>query len=217
MKLIFLGKQGVGKGTYASRLGEKYGWPKISAGDLLRDEIAKKSPMGREIESVINSGHLVKPEQISALIEKRIQEKDCKSGFILDGYPRSMEQVRLLEEMQKKLGIKIDLAVNFTASDEVLLGRLTGRRQCRKCAAIYHIKNIPPKVSGICDKCGGELYQRDDDTESAIRVRWGEYDKQTKPLIDYYEKKGLLVEVDASYEVDKIMPRVLEIIERHME
>ncbi len=216
MNLIFLGKQGVGKGTYASRLGEKYHWPKISAGDLLREEIAKKSAMGREIESVMNSGHLVKPEQISMLIEKRIQEADCKSGFILDGYPRSMEQVRLLEGMQKKLGIKIDLAVNFAASDKVLLERLTGRRQCRKCAAIYHIENIPPKLPGICDKCGGELYQRDDDTESAIRVRWEEYEKQTSPLIDYYSEKGLLVEVDASNEVDKIMPRVLEIIEKHM-
>ena len=216
MNLIFLGKQGVGKGTYASRLGEKYHWPKISAGDLLREEIAKKSAMGLEIESVMNSGHLVRPEQISALIEKRIQEEDCKSGFIFDGYPRSMEQVRLLEGMQKKLGIKIDLALNFTASDKVLLERLTGRRTCRKCAAIYHIKNIPPKVPGICDKCSGELYQRNDDTEKAIRVRWEEYDKQTMPLIDYYEKQGLLVEVDASDEVDKIMPRVLEIIEKRM-
>ncbi|MBI2529795.1 MAG: adenylate kinase [Candidatus Diapherotrites archaeon] len=216
MNLIFLGKQGVGKGTYASRLAERYKWPKISAGDLLREEIAKKSPMGREIESVINSGHLVKPEQISALIEKRIQEADCKNGFIFDGYPRSMEQVRLLEGMQKKLGMKIDLVVNFTASDKVLLERLTGRRTCRKCAAIYHIKNIPPKVPGICDKCGGELYQRDDDTEAAIRVRWEEYDRQTKPLIDYYEKKGMLAEIDASDEVDKIMPRVLEIIEKRM-
>ena len=116
----------------------------------------------------------------------------------------------------KKLGIKIDLALNFTASDKVLLERLTGRRTCRKCAAIYHIKNIPSKIPGICDKCSGELYQRDDDTESAIRVRWEEYDKQTMPLIDYYEKQGLLVEVDASDEVDKIMPRVLEIIEKRM-
>src|SRR3989344_1672480 len=115
MNLIFLGKQGVGKGTYASRLGEKYHWPKISAGDLLREEIAKKSAMGREIESVMNSGHLVKPEQISALIEKRIQEADCRNGFILDGYPRSLEQAKLFEAIQKRLDIKIDLVVDFIA------------------------------------------------------------------------------------------------------
>ena len=216
MNLIFLGKQGVGKGTYASRLGEKYGWPKISTGDLLREEIAKKSEMGREIESVMNSGHLVRPEQAAAVLEKRIKQADCRNGFILDGYPRSLEQAKLLEAIQERLGIKIDLALNFTASDKVLLERLTGRRTCRKCAAIYHIKNIPSKIPGICDKCSGELYQRDDDTESAIRVRWEEYNKQTKPLIDYYEKKGLLVEIDASNEVDRIMPRVLEIIEKQM-
>ena len=216
MNLIFLGKQGVGKGTYASRLGEKYGWPKLSTGELLREEIAQKTELGNAVESVMNYGKLVTPEQATAVLEKRIKQADCRNGFILDGYPRSLEQAKLLEAIQERLGIKIDLALNFTASDKVLLERLTGRRTCRKCAAIYHIKNIPSKIPGICDKCSGELYQRDDDTESAIRVRWEEYDRQTKPLIDYYEKQGLLAEIDASDEVDAIMPRVLEIIEKRM-
>jgi len=204
LNLVFIGKQGVGKGTYAQGLTEEFKIPQISTGDLLREEIKSGSELGKKLEEIINKGELVSDEIVSEMLEKRLEKEDAKNGFILDGFPRTQKQAEVLDALMEKLGKKIDLALEFTAPDSVLLERLTGRRQCKQCGTIYHVKNLPPKKEGICDKCGGTLYQRDDDKEDAIRKRWNSYEEQTKPVLAHFEKQGRLVKIDASGEVSKI-------------
>jgi adenylate kinase len=210
LNLVFIGKQGVGKGTYAQRLIAQYSIPQVSTGDLLRAEIKSGSSLGKKIEEIINKGNLVSDEIVSEMLEKRLQQSDAQKGFILDGFPRTIAQAEILDSLMQKMGKKLDLVLEFKAPDKVLLQRLTGRRQCKQCGTIYHIRNLPPKVEGICDKCGGQLYQRDDDKEEAIKKRFELYEKQTKPVLAFYKKQKKLVEVDASKEVDKIYPKMIE-------
>jgi adenylate kinase len=170
---------------------------------MFRDSIKEGSEVGKKVEGFISKGDLVPDEITIEVVKVRLKEGDCKKGFLLDGFPRTIPQAEALEKIRK-----IDKVLNFVASEETIMERLSWRRTCRKCGAIYHLKNIPPKVEGICDKCGGELYQRSDETPEAIKVRMKEYSKKTKPLIDFYEKKKLLANVDANYpyeEVDKII------------
>ncbi|MDD5163255.1 MAG: adenylate kinase [Candidatus ainarchaeum sp.] len=210
MNLVFIGKQGVGKGTYAQRLALDFEIPQISTGDLLREEIKSGSELGKKVQAIMNSGSLVPDEIVIEIFEKRIQQGGTEKGFILDGFPRTENQAESLDALMQKLGKKIDLALNFTAPDKVLLSRLTGRRQCRQCGAIYHLRNLKPKVEGVCDKCGGSLYQREDDKEEAIRKRWAAYEKQTKPVLAFYGKQKKIIEVDASKEIGEIYPSIIK-------
>jgi len=203
VNIVLLGSPGVGKGTYAGILSKKYNIPHISTGQLFRDAVKNKTELGKKVEEYINRGDLVPDEIVIQIVRERLEKDDCKNGFLLDGFPRTIPQAEALEEFKK-----IDKVFNFVASGEEILNRLGGRRTCRKCGAIFHVKNIPPKVSGVCDYCGGELYQREDEKPEAIKKRMIEYSEKTKPLIDYYSKKGLLANIDANYpieEVDKII------------
>ena len=210
VNLVFIGKQGVGKGTYAQMLFAEHAIPQISTGELLRNEIKSGSALGKKVSEIIKTGNLVPDAIVAEMLEKRLQQKDAQHGFILDGFPRNLAQAKTLDELLKKISLKIDLAMNFVAADKILLQRLTGRRQCRKCGTIFHIQNIRPKIEGICDKCGGELYQRDDDKEDAIRKRWELYEKETKPVIDFYKKQKKLVEINASKEAKEIYPEIVK-------
>jgi adenylate kinase len=194
MNIVILGPPGVGKGTYAEILSKKYNIPHISPGQLLREEIEEKTKLGERVDDYVNRGDLVPDEIVIQLIKKRLKKEDCKNGFLLDGFPRTIRQARELEKFKK-----MNKVLNIVAPTDVIQWRLSGRRTCRECGAIYHVKEVPPKVSGVCDKCGGELYQREDETPEAIKTRMEEYKKKTKPLIDFFKKRRLLVNIDAHY------------------
>ena len=212
--LILLAVQGAGKGTLAKKLKEKYGYAHISTGDILREKAAMDDDLGREIKSLIDNGIFVSNEIIFKAIGEKITSDECKNGFIMDGCPRNLEQAKLYDEMVEKLGIDGGIAINMTIDDDLLLKRMTGRRICKSCGAIYNIYNekLTPKTEGICDNCGGELYQREDDSdEEAIRTRVETYYKVTTPVIDYYRGKGNLYEVDST-DADKTLADVEEIL-----
>jgi len=198
-RIVFLGSAGVGKGTYAQDICEYYKIPMVSTGQLLREDLKAGTDLGKEAKKYMDKGELVPIALITKLLKKRLSKADCKKGFVLDGYPRSMEQTKALEKITD-----IDVAVNFTAPTEVILARLGGRRTCSKCGRIFHIKNVPPKKEGICDKCGGELIIRKDDQAEAIKKRLDIYKKEVTPVLEYYKKKGILKYVDATidYSVD---------------
>jgi adenylate kinase len=193
MNLIFLGAPGAGKGTLASLLSKDFGIPQISTGDLFRAAVKDGSELGSKVKGIMEKGELVPDSLTVELVRERLAKPDAQQGYILDGFPRTVAQADALAEFQK-----IDTAINFLISDELVIRRLSGRRVCRSCGAIYHIDNMPPKNEGICDSCGGELYIRDDDKIESIRNRLRVYKEQTEPLIAYYRKEGLLREIDSS-------------------
>ncbi|MEA3513886.1 MAG: adenylate kinase [Nanoarchaeota archaeon] len=193
MRFIFLGPPGIGKGTIAARVIGKLNIPQISTGDLLRSAVRAGTGIGIKAREHMNSGGLVPDEIVITLLKERLSQDDCKDGFILDGFPRTIPQAKALEAN----GITVDGVINFVASKHVIIQRLSGRRVCKRCGAIFHLTNIPPKVEDICDRCNGELYQRKDDTPEIIVERLEVYKKQTEPLIGYYEGKGLLHNVAA--------------------
>ena len=197
MKLILLGAPGAGKGTVAKLLTAIDGSVQISTGDILRGAVQAGTELGREAEAYMKRGDLVPDSLIMGIMEKRLQEPDCKKGFLLDGFPRTIPQAEALTELLKQLKIKLDMVVNIDVPREVILDRLCTRRTCEnpKCQAIYNVKSSPPKQAGICDKCGSAVIQRDDETEEAISHRLETYNKKTAPLIGFYEKKGLLKNV----------------------
>jgi adenylate kinase len=193
MKLILLGPPGGGKGTQAKRIIEKLKIPQISTGDLLRAEAASGSALGKKLKEYMDSGKLGPDDLITQIIKERVSKPDCAKGFIFDGYPRTMAQAEALGTFTN-----VDVVLNLKVADSEIVDRLTSRRTCKGCGAIYNLKNIPPKVAGKCDKCSGELFQRDDDNAATVGKRLRVYHEQTAPLIDYYKKKGLVVEVDCS-------------------
>jgi len=209
MNIILLGSPSVGKGTYAAEMSKRLNIPHISTGDIFRKNIAEKTELGIKAKEFIDKGQLV-PDEITIEMARNELAKH-PNGFILDGYPRTMDQATSLE------GIKIDKVLNFFADDSIIMQRITGRRICKSCGAIFHIKNLPPKKEGICDKCEGELYQRDDDKEETVKVRLDNYKKQVEPLIDYYKEKGLLkkVKVNEDFGTHKklIMDRIFKVID----
>lgn len=217
MNLVFLGKQGVGKGTYAQRLSQIKKIPQLSTGDLFRQEIATGSELGKKLAAITTGGNLVPNELTSQILKRRMLQDDCKNGFILDGFPRNNEQVKLLDEILFEMGKKLDAVINFTASDDELMQRITGRRTCKKCGKIFNLKTLPPKKTGICDACGGELYHRDDDKPDAIKKRFAIYEQQTKPLTDEYRKKGLLTEIDGSRTPDVVVKELQSVLEKRLE
>jgi adenylate kinase len=213
--LILLAVQGAGKGTLAKKLKEKYGYAHISTGDILREKVASGDELGKEIKEIMNRGELVSDDIIFKALGQKLTSDDCKNGFIMDGCPRNLEQAKLYDEMVEKLGIDGGIAINMTIDNDLLLKRMTGRRMCKNCGAIYNIYNekLKPKKDGVCDSCGGELYQRDDDSdEEAIKTRVDTYYKVTAPVIDYYRDKGNLYEVDStdSEETLKSVEKILE-------
>ena len=191
MNVIFLGPPGAGKGTQAALLCEKYRIPHISTGDLLREVSKNGSPEGEEVRRFIQEGKLVPDEVVTGLVAKRLGQGET-GGFILDGFPRNASQAKTLDEVLRGVGRAIDVAVYFETSLNTVLQRLTGRRVCRQCGANYHIQNIPPKVEGRCDQCGGQLYQREDDQEKTVLKRLEVYRQETAPLVDYYRSQGKL-------------------------
>lgn len=193
MRFIFLGPPGIGKGTIAARVIGKLNIPQISTGDLLRSAVRAGTEIGIKAREHMNSGGLVPDHLVITLLKERLSQDDCKDGFILDGFPRTIPQAKALENN----GITVDGVINFVASKHVIIQRLSGRRVCKRCGAIFHLTNIPPKVEDICDRCNGELYQRKDDTPEIIVERLEVYKKQTEPLISYYENLGILHNVSA--------------------
>jgi adenylate kinase len=203
MNIVIVGSPGVGKGTYTKILSEKYNVPRISTGDLFREAIRDETELGKKIKDYISRGDLVPDEIAIELVKERLERDDCKNGFFVDGFPRTIAQAEALEKFKK-----IDTVINFVASDRVILSRLGGRRTCRKCGATYHTKEIPPKVEGICDLCGGKLDQRQDETPQAIKNRLRIYREKTKPVLDYFKKRFLLADINANYpfeEIDKVI------------
>ncbi len=200
MKYVFLGPPGAGKGTLAGKVSELYSIPHISTGDIFRAAIRAKTPMGMEVQQIIDSGGLVGDDITTELVRGRLAEDDAKNGFILDGFPRTIPQAEALEKI-----VSIDAAVNFDISDEEVVKRLSGRRVCRNCGHNYHIEFMPPKQEGICDACGGELYTRDDDKPEAVRHRLELYRSQTAPLIDFYREKGKLADINARPATDTVL------------
>ena len=213
MNLIFLGPPGSGKGTQAKMLVDKYGIPQISTGDILREAVKEGTPLGKEAKKYMDEGKLVPDEVVVGIVRERLKEPDCTKGFILDGFPRTIPQAEALDKTLQEMGKGIDHVLSLEVDKEELVRRLSGRRTCKKCGAMYHIIFDPPKKDGVCDRCGGELYQRDDDKEETIRERLRVYEEQTAPLIEYYRKKGLLRPIDGVGKIEEIFARIRETIE----
>ena len=210
MNIIFLGAPGVGKGTYTGKVKEKYGLAHIYTGDIFRENIKNNTTLGKEAKTFMDAGKLVPDEITINMVKDRLSKPDVKKGYILDGFPRTIPQAEALSTFTK-----VDVVVNFTAKESTIIQRLSGRRICRKCQAIFHIKNIPTKVEGVCDKCGGEVYQRDDDKPEAIKQRLKVYNDQTAPLIEYYKKKKMIQEVEANSEdIDGIVKNLVVVLDK---
>jgi adenylate kinase len=204
MILILLGPPGSGKGTQAKLLVEKRGWPQLSTGDMLRTAIGKGTQLGLEAKSFMDKGALVPDTVVIGLIKERIQASDCAKGFILDGFPRTIPQAEVLDSMLKEAGRKVDAVVLFEIADEELVSRLSGRRTCLKCGAMFHIDSARPKAEGICDKCGAALVQRDDDQPKVISNRLSVYHQQTSPLASFYKGQGKLKSIKATESTEKV-------------
>lgn len=198
MKLILLGAPGAGKGTVAKMLTAMDGSVQISTGDILRGAVKEGTELGKKAEAFMKAGDLVPDDLIMGIMEERLQQDDCKSGFLLDGFPRTIPQAEALKELLARINVSLDFAVNLNVPREVILDRLTTRRTCVDCGAIYNVKSMPPKVEGVCDKCGGKVVQRDDETEEAIANRLDVYNEKTAPLVDFYTKEDMLLDVTAT-------------------
>lgn len=209
MKLIIFGPPSAGKGTQAQRLSKRYGIPQIATGDLLREAVSKKTPLGMKIKTYLDSGTLGPDDLIVQLIFDRVSKPDCADGYILDGFPRTMGQAEELDKMTE-----IDLVLNIVVELEALVERAVGRRICPECAAVYHIKFSPPEAEGVCVKCGSALVQRDDDKEHTVRNRLRIYTEQTAPLAEHFRKKGNIVDIDGSAGIDGVFAQMVAAIER---
>ncbi len=212
MRLVLLGAPGAGKGTQAKKLIEKYGIPQISTGDLLRAAVSAGTQLGKEAKSYMDKGELVPDRVVLGMVEERLQQDDCKKGYILDGFPRNVAQAEALDNMLNKLGMSLDAALSVDVPFDDLMKRLTGRRTCKACGQMYNVYFNPPKKEGICDRCGGELFQRDDDKEETIKKRLEVYNSQTAPLIDYYGKKGILKSVQGTGSIDEIFNNICKVL-----
>ncbi len=208
MRLVLLGPPGAGKGTQASAIVDKYNIPHISTGDIFRANIKNNTELGKEAKAYMDKGLLVPDELVVSIVKDRLTKDDCREGFLLDGFPRTLNQAQALDSELHKMDIKLDRVININASAEILIERAVGRRICRECGATYHIKFNPPKVKGICDIDSGVLYQRDDDNVETVSTRINVYMEQTEPLIAYYRERNLLLDVDGTKSIDAIFETI---------
>jgi adenylate kinase len=213
MNLILLGPPGAGKGTQAQMIVDRYQIPQISTGDILRRAVKEGTPLGRKAKSFMDQGQLVPDEVVIEIIDERLRASDCSPGFILDGFPRTIAQAEALQPILTQMGKSIDHVINIEVDSEELVRRLTGRRTCKNCGAMFHILFHRPKVEWICDRCGGTLYQREDDKEETIRIRLNEYQKETAPLIQYYQLKSYLRSIQGIGGQEEIFKRIVQLLD----
>ncbi|MBS4535537.1 adenylate kinase [Clostridium sp. D2Q-14] len=212
MRLILLGPPGAGKGTQASGIMNKYNVPHISTGDIFRKNIKEGTELGKKAKEYMDQGLLVPDELVVNLVKDRLTEDDCKKGFLLDGFPRTVAQAEALDIELNNLGWSLDKIINIEVSKDILVERAVGRRICKNCGATYHVKFNPPKISGECDVCGGQLYQRDDDNEETVAKRIDVYQNQTAPLINYYKEKAILANIDGYNDINKVFDDIVEVL-----
>ncbi|WP_421382672.1 adenylate kinase [Bacillus salacetis] len=212
MNIVLMGLPGAGKGTQAERIVEKYGIPHISTGDMFRAAMKEETELGLKAKSFIDKGELVPDEVTIGIVQERLSKEDAHKGFLLDGFPRTVAQADALENILDNLGKKIDYVINIQVDKEVLMERLTGRRICKNCGATYHLVFNPPSEEGVCDRCGGELYQRADDNAETVQNRLDVNIKQTQPLLDFYQEKGYLVNIDGQRDINEVFSEIDELI-----
>ncbi|MCU0851811.1 MAG: adenylate kinase [Thermoplasmata archaeon] len=208
MKLVIFGPPSAGKGTQAQKLSQKYGIPQVSTGDLLRKAVAEKTPLGLKVKSYLDQGRLGPDDLIVKLIQERVSKPDCKKGYLLDGFPRTIGQAKELDKMTE-----VDVVLNIVVDFDVLVERAVGRRSCPKCGAVYHIKFNPPANKDTCEKCGSRLVQRDDDKEETVRNRLKVYREQTAPLVEHYRKKGKIADIDGSKGIDAVFEQMVKVVD----
>jgi adenylate kinase len=212
MRLVLLGPPGAGKGTLAGLLKEKLGLAHISTGDILREEMKNRTPLGQEVKQYIENGELVPDEVVTKLIDHKFSSNDiANEGYMLDGFPRTEQQAKDLDRILKRLGKPLEYAIYLESSLPIIIKRLTGRRVCRNCGALYHIQNKPPKREGVCDDCGGEIYQRADDNEETIKTRMEVYMKSTEPIITFYKAQGKLKKFDADKDAREVQANLMKL------
>ena len=212
MKIIMLGAPGAGKGTQAKQIADKYSIPHISTGDIFRANIKNGPELGKKAKQYMDQGALVPDELTCDLVMDRIQQDDCKNGFVLDGFPRTIPQAEALDAALGKINEKMDYAIDVDVPDENIVNRMSGRRACLNCGATYHLISIPPKVEGICDRCGSEIVLREDDKPETVQKRLKVYHEQTQPLIDYYKNQGILKSVDGTQPMDEVFKAIVTIL-----
>ena len=213
MKIIMLGAPGAGKGTHAKKITEKFGIPAISTGDIFRENIKNGTELGKKAKEYMDAGNLVPDELVCDLVVDRLKQDDCKNGYILDGFPRTIPQAEALTAALAKNDDAIDYALEIFIEDQAIIDRMSGRRVCKSCGATYHVVNIPPKTEGVCDECDGELIVRDDDAPETVKKRLDVYHEQTAPLIDYFKKQGILKVIDGSKGLDTCFEEICGILE----
>ena len=213
MKIVMLGAPGAGKGTQAKMIADKYSIPHISTGDIFRANIKEGTPLGAKAKEYMDKGLLVPDELVCDLVVDRIKQDDCKDGYILDGFPRTIPQAEALTDALSKINDKIEYAINVEVPDENIVNRMGGRRACVGCGATYHIKYNPPKVEDVCDKCGEKLILRDDDKPETVQKRLDVYHEQTQPLIEYYTGQGVIAEVDGTVDMNEVFDNIVKLLE----
>jgi adenylate kinase len=217
MNILFMGPPGAGKGTQAERIVAEFGIPHISTGDAFRLAMKEGTPLGLKAKEYVDQGLLVPDDVTNGIVRERLQQDDCERGFLLDGFPRTLAQAEALDGMLNEAGRRIDHVISLVVDRDMLLKRLTGRRICKSCGATFHVLFNPPKQEGVCSKCGGELYQRSDDTEEKVGTRLDEYLSKTEPLLRYYRDQGLLREVNGEQEIDEVTAQITSILKGQAE
>ncbi|MDY7993894.1 adenylate kinase [Paenibacillus polymyxa] len=212
MNILIMGPPGAGKGTQADVIVKEFGIPHISTGDAFRLAMKQGTPIGIKAKEYIDKGELVPDDVTIGIVEERLQQPDCKKGFLLDGFPRTLAQAEALDQILGRLNTKLDDVINLKVDSDNLLARITGRRVCKSCGSSYHIVFNPPKVEGICDKDGGELYQRPDDNEDSVRTRLEEYSNKTAPLLTFYENQNLLRHIDGEQDIDVVSQNIVSLL-----
>ena len=213
MNIILMGPPGAGKGTQAKRLIAKYDIPHISTGDMFREAMKQGTALGLLAKRYIDQGHLVPDDVTIGIVRERLAKQDCQKGYLLDGFPRTIPQAEALEILTKEIGRELEFVINIDADEKELVRRICGRRVCKVCGTPYHVDTMKPKVDGVCDVCGGPLIQRADDNEEALKVRLGHYYEQTKPLLDFYAKRGLLTSFDGTKDLNVLLLKISSLIE----
>lgn len=213
MHLVLMGAPGSGKGTYAKMLKDIFAVPHISTGEMFRKAIQDGTELGKLAQSLIDKGNFVPDEITNELVKQRIAEEDCKNGFLLDGYPRNLNQAHAFTEILKELNIDLDAVINLDVADEEIIKRIVNRRMCSKCGAGYNTLTMPPKVEGICDACNSPLYTRADDNEETVKVRLSVYNEQTKPLVEYYEALNKIININSNQSIEKVVNEIVKAVE----